>query len=108
MRAELARRGCNLTAKRAGVLASLARDFRGRRIWHPVFLDFAHYWGFKPRLCRPYRAQTKGKIESGVRYVRRNFVCGLLGREPSCLADFNTQLRQWVDMVANQRVHGTT
>jgi len=40
--------------------------------------------------------------------VRRNFVCGLLGREQSCLMDFNTKLRQWVDGVANQRVHGTT
>lgn len=33
-----------------------------------------------------YRAQTKGKIESGVKYVRRNFVCGLRGREPTGLA----------------------
>jgi len=83
-------------------------DDRGEIIWHPVFLDFARYWGFKPRLCRPYRAQTKGKIESGVKYVRRNFVCGLQGREPSCLMDFNAELRQWVDTVANRRVHGTT
>src|SRR6185369_3627352 len=66
------------------------------------------YWGFQPRLCRPYRAQTKGKIESGVKYVRRNFLCGLLGREPSCLMDFNTELREWLGAVANQRVHGTT
>jgi transposase len=86
----------------------LGTDERGEIIWHPVFLDFASYWGFKPRLCRPYRAQTKGKIESGVKYVRRNFVCGLQGREPSCLMDFNTELRQWVDTVANCRVHGTT
>jgi transposase len=86
----------------------LKMDDRGEIVWHPVFLDFARYWGFQPRLCRPYRAQTKGKIESGVKYVRRNFVCGLLGREPSCLADFNTQLRQWVGEVANVRVHGTT
>jgi len=86
----------------------LGSDDRGEIVWHPVFLDFARYWGFRPRLCRPYRAQTKGKIESGVKYVRRNFVCGLLGREPSCLMDFNTELRQWVDGVANQRVHGTT
>ena len=28
--------------------------------------------GFEMRLCRPYRAQTKGKVESGVKYVRRN------------------------------------
>src|SRR3954452_11565874 len=69
---------------------------------------FARYWGFKPRLCRPYRAQTKGKIESGVKYVRRNFLCGLQGREPGCLDDFNAQLRAWVWTVANQRVHGTT
>lgn len=86
----------------------LGTDERGEIIWHPVFLDFARYWGFKPRLCRPYRAQTKGKIESGVKYVRRNFVCGLQGREPSCLMDFNSELRQWVDSVANRRVHGTT
>jgi putative transposase len=39
-------------------------------VWHPVFLDFARYWEFTPRLCRPYRAQTKGKLESGVKYVR--------------------------------------
>jgi hypothetical protein len=73
-----------------------------------VFLDFARYWGFQPRLCRPYRAQTKGKVESGVKYVRRNFLCGLQGREPSCLSDLNAQLRAWVWEVANQRVHGTT
>jgi len=86
----------------------LGADERGEIIWHPVFLDFARYWGFRPRLCRPYRAQTKGKIESGVKYIRRNFLCGLQGREPSCLMDFNTQLREWVATVANTRVHGTT
>jgi transposase len=83
-------------------------DERGEIVWNPVFLDFARYWGFQPRLCRPYRAQTKGKVESGVKYVRRNFLCGLLGREPGGLEDLNTQLRQWVWEVANQRVHGTT
>jgi hypothetical protein len=83
-------------------------DERGEIVWHPVFLDFAGYWGFTPRLCRPYRAQTKGKVESGVKYVRRNFLCGLQGREPGGLEDCNTQLRAWVWEVANQRVHGTT
>ena len=83
-------------------------DERGEIIWNAVFLDFARYWGFQPRLCRPYRAQTKGKIESGVKYVRRNFLCGLLGREPANLPDLNGELRRWVAEVANQRVHGTT
>jgi hypothetical protein len=83
-------------------------DERGEIIWNTVFVDFARYWGFTPRLCRPYRAQTKGKVESGVKYVRRNFLCGLQGREPSSLQELNNELRCWVAEVANQRVHGTT
>jgi transposase len=86
----------------------LGSDERGEIVWHPVFSDFARYWGFTPRLCRPYRAQTKGKVESGVKYVRRNFLCGLQGREPNSLTDMNAQLREWVACVANRRVHGTT
>jgi transposase len=86
----------------------LGTDDRGEIIWNPVFLDFARYWGFTPRLCRPYRAQTKGKVESGVKYIRRNFLCGLQGREPGCLNDLNAQLRRWAWEVANRRVHGTT
>jgi hypothetical protein len=77
-------------------------DERGEILWNSVFLDFARYWGFRPRLCRPYRAQTKGKIESGVKYIRRNFLCGLQGREPASLNDLNAELRQWVATVANQ------
>ena len=85
----------------------LGTDERGEIVWHPVFLDFARYWGFTPRLCRPYRAQTKGKVESGVKYVRRNFLCGLQGREPAAWRSERPAAR--VDRgVANQRVHGTT
>jgi transposase len=40
----------------------LGNDERGEIVWHPMFLDFARYWGFTPRLCRPYRAQTKGRL----------------------------------------------
>lgn len=83
-------------------------DERGEILWQPTFLDFARYWGFTPRLCRPYRAQTKGKVESGVKYIRRNFVCGLLGEEPGNLDEFLCRLRAWVWEVANRRVHGTT
>lgn len=83
-------------------------DERGEIVWNAIFLDFARYWGFRPRLCRPYRAQTKGKVESGVKYLRRNFLCGLQGREPASLADLNGELRRWVAEVANRRVHGST
>jgi len=83
-------------------------DERGEIVWNAIFLDFAHYWGFTPRLCRPHRAQTKGKVESGVKYVRRNFLCGLQGLEPAGLSGLNVELRWWIAEVANRRVHGTT
>ena len=41
----------------------------GQVLWHPRFEDFARYYGFTPRACQPYRARTKGKVESGVKYV---------------------------------------
>lgn len=41
------------------------------------FEDFAGFYGFKPVLCRPYRGQTKGKVERTVQYVRDNFMVGI-------------------------------
>jgi len=85
--------------------AVLSRTTDGVIHWHPRYLDFAHYYGFTPRACQPYRAQTKGKVESGIRYIRGNFWPGLSFTD---LADLNRQGRHWLDTVANVRVHGTT
>jgi transposase len=41
--------------------------------WNPRYLDFAHYYDFTPKACRPYRAQTESKVESRIRYVQANF-----------------------------------
>lgn len=81
-------------------------DPHGAHLWNAQYLDFADYYGFTPRLCRPYRAQTKGKIESGIKYIRGNFW-------PSCpdvphLSALNEALLDWLDHVANVRIHGTT
>lgn len=64
----------------------------------------AHY-GFVPRACRPYRAKTKGKVERPFRYVREDF---FLARSFRNLEDLNAQFTQWLDQVANRRLHGTT
>jgi transposase len=80
-------------------------DLRGEIRWNSTFHDFARYWGFAPRLCRPYRPQTKGKVESGVSYLRKSFLCG---REAHGVEDLRGQLRGWIAEVAHQRVHGTT
>lgn len=85
--------------------AVLARDAAGNIHWNTRYLDFALAHGFQPRACRPYRAQTKGKVENGVRYVRGNFWPGI---QCSGLADLNQQALSWCNTIANPRIHGTT
>jgi transposase len=88
--------------------AVITRDLRlegGALMRNAEFLRFAHHWGFRPRACRPYRAQTKGKVERPVRYVRGNFVYGRTFLDD---ADLDHQRVRWLDRVANVRVHGTT
>ena len=68
------------------------------------FEDFAGFYGFRPVLCRPYRGQTKGKIERTVRYVRENLMIGI---KYNNLEDLNGQALAWCNKV-NSKEHGTT
>lgn len=68
------------------------------------FEDFAGFYGFKPVLCRPYRGQTKGKVERTVEFVRDNFMTGI---RFSSLDDLNGQALAWCNKV-NAKVHSTT
>ena len=72
--------------------------------WNAKFEDFFSYYGFIPRLCKPYCPQTKGKIENSIGYVKRDF---LLGGTFHSLEDMNNQVRQWINRV-NGDIHGTT
>ena len=79
-------------------------EAEGRPRWNTSFESFARHWGFEPRLCRPYRAQTKGKVESGVKYVKRN---GLAGRQFASFAELEERLAAWCAR-ADRRVHKST
>ena len=68
------------------------------------FEDFAGFYGFKPVLCRPYRGQTKGKVERTVAFVRDNFMVGI---RYNSLDDLNGQAVGWCNKV-NAKVHATT
>jgi transposase len=86
----------------------ITRDLRlegGALIRNLEFLRFAQHWGFTPRACRPYRAQTKGKVERPVRYLRSNFV---YGRPFLHDGDLEQQRQHWLEHVANVRRHATT
>jgi hypothetical protein len=87
--------------------AVITKDLRllgGQLVINEEFLRFAAHWDFTARACRAYRAQTKGKVERPIHYVRDNFVYGrtFLGD-----ADLHEQSMRWLEK-ANRRIHGTT
>jgi transposase len=83
----------------------LTRDGEGRVIaWHPQFWDVAQDDGCTPRLCRPYRAQTKGTVAAGSKYVKRSCITG---RQFSRWDALHPMAQEWVMTVADQRLHGT-
>jgi transposase len=67
--------------------------------------ECAEGYGFKIDACPPHDPQKKGIVESGVKYVKGNF---LPTREFRDLADLNAQARRWVMEEAGVRIHGTT
>lgn len=55
--------------------------------------------------CRVRRGQDKGKVESGIKYVKNNFIKGLTYRE---FKGVQEQLKIWTAGECNSRLHGTT
>lgn len=68
------------------------------------YLDFSLHYGFVVKACTPFSPWEKGKVEAGVKYVKRNF---LAGRTYTDIADLRHQLRDWMINTANTRMHGT-
>lgn len=73
--------------------------------FHPRYLDFAAHYGFQPVACNVGKGNEKGRVENGVGYVKKNFLAGL--QIPSFPA-LNPAARQWLETVANVRVHRET
>lgn len=74
-------------------------------IFNPRYLDFARHHGFTIAPCNVGRGNEKGRVESGVGYVKKNFLHGIE------LTDFSTiqaAAQVWLDTIANVRIHGET
>jgi transposase len=85
----------------------------GLHRYNRTFLDFAHHYSFLPRLCRPYRAKTKGKVERFIGYLRASFYIPLASQlRPEGLKvdrdTANVRVGTWLREIANARVHATT
>lgn len=70
-----------------------------------AYRECAEHYGFRIAPCRPATPQHKGKVESGVHYVKRNF---LGGRQATTLTQANQDVQRWCEETAGQRCHGTT
>ncbi len=69
------------------------------------YRELAEYYNFLIAPCRPATPEHKGKVESGVHYVKRNF---LAGQSFADINQANAKVLVWVERVAGQRIHGTT
>ena len=69
------------------------------------YRELARHYGFKVDPAPPRSPEKKGKVESGVKYTKNNF---LKPRDFRDVKDARAQLEQWLEEVANVRIHGTT
>jgi transposase len=81
--------------------------------FHPGLWAVARDYGFTPRLCRPYRAQTKGKVERAIGYLRTSFFAPFVATlkqhgQALTLEALNAAAERWVRTVADVRKHRTT
>lgn len=85
---------------------------RGQHRLHPGLLALSRDLGFAVRLCRPYRAKTKGKVERFNRYLRESFYNPLVTRLQADVAldieTANVEVLKWLRDVANVRDHKGT
>lgn len=79
----------------------LGTDENKRPIWNPIFEDLAVTLGLVPKVCRARRPQTKRKVESGIDFVKNNF---LPGRKFADYGDLNRQAIVWCEK--KTRIYG--
>ena len=77
---------------------------KGEHGYQKTFLDFAKHYGFIPKLCRPKRPQTKGKVERVIQYIQKSFYFPLITLKPEMsIEDLNYEARSWLKQVADER-----
>jgi len=85
--------------------AVLSRVVGEAPVFNPRYLDFARHYGFSIVPCAVAKGNEKGRVESGVGYVKKNFLAGL---QLTSLEALQTAGRNWLKEIANHRIHGAT
>ena len=85
--------------------AVLKRVIGHEPVFNPKYLDFANHYGFAIVPCGVGKGNEKGRVESGVGYVKKNFLAGF------DMPDFkiiSPAVKNWLNTIANVRIHGET
>ena len=85
--------------------AGLRRIIGQAPVLNPRYVDFANHYGFTIAPCNVRKGNEKGIVENGVGYTKKNL---LAGWEISDFAVMEACCRQWLDSIANVRIHGET
>ncbi|MDO9067554.1 MAG: IS21 family transposase [Deltaproteobacteria bacterium] len=86
--------------------SAVLRRIVGRApVFNPRYLDFANHYGFTIAACNVGRGNEKGRVENAVGYVKKNFLAGLDIPDFAAIAP---AARNWLETVANVRIHGET
>jgi transposase len=104
----------NAFAHFGGVPKTLVIDNLKAAVAHPDWFDpeltpkvqsFCRHYGTVILPTKPYMPRHKGKVESGVKYVKNN---ALKARQFATLEEENRALADWERTIADTRIHGTT
>jgi transposase len=74
--------------------------------FHPRLIELADHYRFQPTACPPRKPWHKGRVESGIGYLRTSFQRGR-----GAIVDLERERRDlalWVEEVANVRLHRVT
>mgnify|MGYP003884533827 CR=1 FL=1 len=90
---------------KAAVIRSAFGSDREDTALNRSYRDLARHYGFMIDPAPRREPKKKGKVESGVKYVRNNF---WKPRDLVEIGEAQSELARWVEGIANQRDHGTT
>lgn len=86
---------------KCAIVRACSRDPEVQR----AYAECAEGYGFKIDPCPPREPQKKGRVEAGVKYIKRAF---FPLRQFRNIDDANAQLHQWILEEAGNRIHGST
>lgn len=97
--------GVTVTVKIDNLKAAVLKASFYEPAFQEEYKNFLNHYGTTGITCRIYTPEHKGKVESGIKYVKNDFFNILSDKEFSSAEE---KLKEWNNDVCNKRIHGTT